>query len=119
MKKILVVEDDLVLAMVNGHYLKILGYEVAGSVSSGAEAIAFVKHNCPDLILMDVKIDGPIDGIDTVKQLRPWCQAPVIYVTGNSDLSIRNRAMETGYLDYLVKPISLEILKETLEKVFS
>ncbi len=118
-KQVLIVEDDLVLAMVNAHYLKILGYEVAGSVTSGQEAIAFVQQHCPDLILMDVKIDGPIDGIETVVQLRAWCQAPVIYVTGNSELSIRSRAMKTGFRDFLVKPISLEMLGETLEKVFN
>ncbi|MGZ3901681.1 MAG: response regulator, partial [Bacteroidia bacterium] len=84
MKKILIVENDLLLAMINKRFCELLGHKVIDSVRNGYDAIESVKKHEPDIILMDVKIDGEIDGIETMSEIRKFSNAGVIYFTGNS-----------------------------------
>lgn len=113
-KKILIVENDLLLAMINKRYCEMLGHEVVASVRDGAGAIAAVKIYNPDVILMDIKIDGDIDGIETMLLIRKFSDVDVIYFTGNSEPAVRAKAAETDMIAFYVKPISLEDLKSIL-----
>jgi CheY-like chemotaxis protein len=114
LKRILIVENDLLLALINKRYCEMLGHTVVDSVRDGASAIASVKKNKPDLILMDIKIDGDIDGIETMHQIRKFSNVDVIYFTGNSEESVKAKAAETDMIAFYVKPISLEDLKGIL-----
>ena len=114
MKKILIVENDLLLALINKRFCELLGHKVTDSVRSGHDAIASVRKNEPDIILMDIKIDGSIDGVETMHEIRKFSNAGVVYFTGNSENSIKARAEATNMLAFCVKPISLENLKEIL-----
>lgn len=112
MKKVLIVEDELILTMLNKKYMEQLGFNVVASARNGLDAIAAAKKHKPDFILMDVRIDGDIDGIDAMQEIRKFSEAAVIYVTGNSDPATKKRAEKTNMLGFCIKPISFEDLKE-------
>lgn len=117
-KTVMIVEDDLILNLLYESYLEKLGYDAEGELVYGKTAIEVAKKIKPDLILMDISLEGEIDGIDAMKEIRKFSDVPVIYITGNSDPYHVQRAKETNYLDYLVKPIEFNDLKESIEKNF-
>lgn len=116
-KKALIVEDDMILAMVDKLYLQKIGCEVVASVSNGEEAIDAVGKYAPDFILMDVRIEGDLDGIETMLEIRKTSAVPVIYVSGNSEPAVRQRAFETQMLAFLVKPLDFDSLKELIDSI--
>lgn len=115
-KTVMIVEDDLILNLLYESYLEKLGYDAEGELVYGKTAIEVAKKIQPHLILMDISLEGEIDGITAMKEIRKFSDVPVIYITGNSDPHHVQRAKETGYLDYLVKPIEFNDLKESIER---
>jgi len=115
-RKVLIVEDDLILNLLFRSYMEKLGYNVVGELISGQMAIDAAREWDPILILMDITLKGEMDGIQAIKEIQTFSDAPVIYITGNSDSYHRTRAKETGYLDYLVKPIVFDELKASVER---
>jgi CheY-like chemotaxis protein len=116
MAKILVVEDDMILALVLKKNLEKLGHSVLEVQSSGHGAIDAVSLERPDLIIMDIKLMGSIDGIQTMIEIRKFSEIPVIYVSGNSDESIKLKAKETQGSEFMSKPVDLHELKERIDK---
>lgn len=117
-KKVLIVEDDLILNLLYESYLERLGFETEGELVYGKTAIEQVKKLDPDLIIMDISLEGDIDGIDAMIEIRKFSEVPVIYITGNSDPYHVKRAKETQYLDYLTKPIEFDDLKQSIQTHF-
>ncbi len=113
--RILLVEDEVVLAMLMKEQLKSIGYTVAQSVPTGEKAIIAAKENPPDLILMDIRLAGDIDGIDAAIAIKSESDIPVIFITGFDDKSIRERAEKTNPLAFLIKPAKMTELKETID----
>lgn len=97
--KILVVEDEIIVAVNLGQKLKKLGYELVGITSSGEEAIQKAEENHPDLVLMDINIEGNLDGIETAEVLRNRFHTPVIYLTAYADESTLDRAKKPSPSD--------------------
>lgn len=118
-KKVLIVEDDMLLSMVEERLVKKLGYQVIGKATNGEDAIEKMKEHHPDVILMDIILKGEMDGIETMKEIRHHSDVPVIYLSGNSDRFNYERAKKTGFSDYLVKPITLHDLREPFEKALN
>ena len=118
-KKVIIVEDDLILNLLYESYLERLGFETEGELVYGKTAIETTKQFDPDLIVMDISLEGDIDGIDAMLKIRQFSQVPVIYITGNSDPYHVERAKDTDPLDYLTKPIEFEDLKMSIDKHFS
>jgi two-component system, response regulator PdtaR len=116
MSKIVLVEDEFIIAMVLEKQLQKFGYDLAAKVTNGKDAIDAVKAHQPDLIIMDIKIDGDIDGIDVMNEIRKFSDVPVIYMSGNSDSGTRERASKTGPVDYMVKPIPIQELNNSIKK---
>ncbi|MTI86516.1 MAG: response regulator [Balneolaceae bacterium] len=114
----MIVEDDLILNLLYESYLEKLGFDAEGELVYGKTAIEVAKKINPHLILMDISLEGEIDGIEAMQEIRKFSDVPVIYITGNSDPYHVQRAKETGYLDYLVKPIEFNDLKESLDRNF-
>ena len=104
--KIMVVEDEIVVAMELQSRLIALGYTVAGIVASGEEVMDLAEKTRPDLVLMDVKLAGEIDGIDAARNIRERHNIPVVYVTAHADNDTLKRAKLTYPLGYIVKPFS-------------
>ncbi|HNW28067.1 MAG TPA: response regulator, partial [Spirochaetota bacterium] len=113
--KIFIVEDEAVEALALTAVLEKLGYIVVGEALSGSECIVKVPHLRPDLIIMDIKLQGEMDGIDTAWELRSISDAPVIFVTAMSDESSLNRAKITEPYGYIVKPYNERELYTTIE----
>ena len=114
-EKILLVEDDDIIARVEDWRLKNLGYSVCGRATNGAEAMELVADKKPDVILMDINIKGDIDGIETTKRIKKIYNIPVIYVTSHSDGATLERAKETKPDGFIIKPFDDNDLRVAIE----
>jgi diguanylate cyclase (GGDEF)-like protein/PAS domain S-box-containing protein len=114
-KKILVVEDERIIANDIKRSLKELGYSVASVAASGEEAIKQAAEKAPDLVLMDIMLKGNVDGIKAAAHIRENFNIPVVYLTSHSDESTLKRAKETGPFGYLLKPYEDRELRTTIE----
>ena len=114
--KILIVEDDMLLSLVQKRLVEKLGYTVLGKAETGEQAIEMVRDLKPDLVMMDISLKGNMDGIQTMHQIRLFSDVPVIYLSGNSDKHSIERARKTDYVDYLVKPVSESDIAYPLRK---
>ncbi len=113
--KILIVDDEVVVAEAIRRQLRSLGYLVVGVVSSGSEAVQLAGEHRPDLILMDIKLKGPMDGIEAAGTIRSQYAIPVIYLTAFSDEETLERARPTLPLAYLIKPFVSSDLRAAVE----
>lgn len=114
-EKILLVEDDDVIAKVADWRLKNLGYTVCGRAATGAEAMELVVNEKPDLVLMDINIRGEIDGIETATMIKKGFNIPVVYVTSHSDGPTLERAKATHPDGFIVKPFEDNDLRVAIE----
>lgn len=117
MKKILIVEDDPILSLVQTKFIQKMGFEVVSSVSNGDDAIQAVKEFSPDIIVMDMRIEGKLDGIQTMQEIQKFSEVPVIYLTGNSEMAMLERSRETNMKGFLVKPVNYAELEELIRAV--
>ena len=114
--KVMIVEDDAIIGMDIEHRVRRLGYEVTGVADNAEEAITLAADTKPDIALMDIRLRGDIDGIDTARMLKEQFALPVIFITAYSDLKMRSRALDLNPAGYIVKPIREVELKNTLEE---
>ncbi|MGA2917685.1 response regulator [Methanoregula sp.] len=114
-ERILLVEDDDIIAKVADWRLKNLGYEVCGRAVSSEEAMELVVKTMPDLVLMDINIKGDVDGIETTKLIKKGFDIPVVYVTSHSDGPTLERAKETKPDGFIVKPFDDKDLRVAIE----
>ena len=113
--KILIVEDEGILAMGLKRKLDKLGYEIIGLATTGQEAIDLAGINIPDLVLMDIVLRGEMDGIETAKELIRMYSTAIIYITAYSDDEIIKRVMLTKPYAYIVKPLRESELKANID----
>lgn len=113
--KILIVEDEQIVAVdIEGH-LQRLGYCVVGTAVSGEEACRKAAELKPELVLMDIRIEGPIDGIETAERIRRCRDVPIIFLTASTDLETLKRAKRIQPYGYIVKPFAQRDLEGALE----
>ena len=117
--RILVVEDDRIIARSLRMILEQSGYEVTAVASTGQAAIREANETKPDLILMDIILDDEMDGIEATRVIRSHLNIPVIYLTAYSDHATRERADETQPFGYLSKPIMRDDLRRIVEQALS
>jgi len=117
--RILIVEDERITAKDLGDILKGLGYEVSAMVSSGADAIREVEIHPPDLVLMDIRIRGEIDGAETARILRERFDVPVVYLTAHADRDTLERAKQSRPMGYILKPFHESELHASVEIALS
>lgn len=113
--RILIVENEGLVGCDMAACLSGLGYRVVGTCATGEEALRLYDDLQPDLVLMDVHLDGPLDGIETTKRLQQKGHVGVVYVTACADLETVQRARETQPHGYLLKPFSQDELRLTVE----
>jgi len=113
--RIMIVEDEVVVAMELAETLKSLGYSISATVSKGEDAITMAEYAPPDLVLMDIKLSGKVDGIEAASRIRERHDIPVIFMTAYADDNTLSRAKVTQPFGYLVKPASDQILRTTIE----
>jgi PAS domain S-box-containing protein len=114
-KKILVVEDESITAMELEELLKWRGFDVVGTATNGNDALRIAKERWPDLILMDIRIQGPMDGIETADQINLFYDIPVIFLTAYSDDLTISRAIMTRSYSFLLKPLDEKELVSNIE----
>ena len=115
--RVVVVEDERVVALHLKQQLTRLGYSVPGMATSSETALRQIRELLPDIVLMDIHIDGQIDGIATAKAIPPELQIPVVYLTAYSEEPTLDRARVTKPFGYLLKPFSERELHATLQMV--
>ena len=116
MKKIIViVEDDLIIQELHRYFVTNLGHEAVACFTTGQEVIDFFKENTADLILMDIRLEDDIDGIEAMSVIEKSVHVPVVYVSANNEDSSYRRAINTNMKGFLSKPI----VKDDLEKIIS
>ncbi|MBU2648735.1 PAS domain S-box protein [bacterium] len=113
--RILIVEDEVIIAMELESQLQSLGYNVTSIVNTGEQALAEAEADKPDLILMDIRIKGEMDGIDAAEVIRNKFGIPVIFSTAYLDQERIERAKITMPFGYVLKPIQERDLRVTLE----
>ncbi|HVP95392.1 MAG TPA: response regulator [Methanoregulaceae archaeon] len=113
-EKILIVEDDSIIAVTIEGRLKEFGYKVVGRAATGADAIKKALDLEPDLVLMDIHLKGPVDGIETAETIYGIHNIPVVYLTAFSDEATLERAQKTSPFGYIVKPFTDSTLKTTI-----
>lgn len=112
---ILVVEDETVIATDLELTLRRMGYHVLAPVASADEALEAVRAHHPDLILMDIRIQGDCDGIEAAARIRRLYNLPVVYLTAHGDNATLERAKATGPLGFLLKPFRARELHATID----
>ncbi len=118
-ERILIVEDESLVAMDMETQLQDRGYEVVGLASSGEEAISKALSARPHVIIMDIMLNSKMDGIQAAKEIRKHMDCPVIFLTAYADEKILNRAKATEPGGYIVKPYVEESLHATIQMALS
>ncbi len=119
-KRIVIVEDNLLIQELHKHYLTNLGHKVVGCFEKGNDVINFFNEgNEADLILMDIRLEDDIDGIQAMEEIQKSITIPVVYVSANSDDSNYARAVSTNMKAFLSKPLSSEDLEAALKSLIS
>ena len=113
--RILVVEDEGLVALALKRSLEGLGYEVPATAADGEEVIEKTAEVSPDLVIMDIRLKGDVDGIDLGDWLRQTYRIPVVYLTAHSDEHTLERAKRTEPFGYIVKPFEERELRSTIE----
>ncbi len=113
--KIMVVEDDIIIRMDLVNRLQELGYTVASMASSGEEATEKARDTRPNLVLMDIKLKGKMDGVEAAEQIRTHFDIPVIYLTAYADDKTLQRAKITEPFGYIIKPFQGDELRSAIE----
>jgi hypothetical protein len=113
--RVLVVEDERLIAEEILERLTRMGFRVVGSVDTAEDAVQAARRELPELILMDIRLKGKMDGIEAAAEIRRDLNIPVIYLTSHSDRGTRARAMETTPCGYVLKPFREEDLLVAIE----
>lgn len=114
-KQIIVVEDEIIVAEHIRRSLQNMGYSIPCVVSSGEKAIIEVENKNPDLVLMDIVLEGKMDGIETAMQIKSRFNIPVVYLTAYTDEKILERAKITEPFGYVIKPFDERELHINIE----
>ncbi|MFN3997368.1 LytR/AlgR family response regulator transcription factor [Algoriphagus sp.] len=115
--KILIVEDDMIIAANISLQLSNLGYEVTGIETKAEEAVHHALETKPDMILMDIQLKGGSNGIDAAHAIRKYLDIPLIYLTANVDDATFQKAKETHPFAFIAKPFTNLNLERTIALV--
>lgn len=115
--RILIVEDDMIIAANISLQLSNLGYEVTGIETKGEEAIHHALETKPDIILMDIHLKGKTTGIDAAHEIHRFLDIPLIFLTANEDDATFEKAKETHPFAFISKPFTKQNLERTIALV--
>jgi DNA-binding response OmpR family regulator len=113
--RVLIVEDEALIAEELRERLSRLGFSVIAAVDSGEEGIAIATRERPDLVLMDIRLKGEKDGVQAAKEIREQVDVPIVYLTAHSDRRTVDRASKTDHDGFILKPFVRRELQSTIE----
>jgi CheY-like chemotaxis protein len=114
--RILIVEDEIITATAIKRSLTKLGYEVTGIAVSAEEAVNNATATRPNLVLMDIRLKGAVDGIFTAQRIQALLDIPVVYLTAHSDPGTLKRVLHSKAYGYITKPFVEEHLHEAIQQ---
>lgn len=117
--KVLIVEDEVIIALDLVHQLQSIGYDLISIVNSGEEALRAAKESKPDIVLMDIKIKGQFNGLYVARELNGIYHIPIIFVSAYSDPETEEMAEKNSPCCYIHKPFTSEELREAIDKVIA
>lgn len=118
MRKVLVVEDDRFISAIFSLFLKDLGFDIVGRCKTGKEALDGCDKHQPDIVLMDIHLEGDLDGIEAAETIQRECEIPVIFISSDTSSDVVERAVVSNSYGYLVKPITKKELGITMELAY-
>lgn len=113
--RILIVEDESLVAQFTEKSLRSLGYRVVGTAASGETALQAALQQWPDLVLMDIALQGAMDGVAAAKEIRSRFDIPVVFLTGRQDEETLARATGADPYAYIIKPFKASALRAAIE----
>lgn len=114
-KRVLVAEDEAIVAEDIASILRSLGYEVPALAGNGDEALEMAERLKPDLILMDITMPGKLDGIEAARKVRKSLDIPVVFLTGHLDEETLERAKGDSLFGYIIKPFARKDIRAAVE----
>lgn len=114
--QILIVKDEMIIAANISMHLEEMGYKVSGIIPRGEDALPFIKHILPDIVLIDIQLKGELDGIETARKIQEiHSNIAIIYLTTNIDETVLNRARSTNPYAFISKPFKELDLQRSIE----
>src|SRR5690242_519929 len=113
--RVLIVEDEVIVAEALRCNLAKLGYEVIGHAIDGREAVQMARVLGPDVVLMDIVLGGHLDGIAAAQTIQRAIETSIIFVTGQSSDSIVHAAARSGAFGYIVKPFQMQQITSSIQ----
>ena len=118
-KRVLIVEDEAIVAMALSRALPRFGYEICRVLASGEEALACVESLAPDLILLDIHLLGTWDGIETAERIRAHHEMPIVFMTGYDSNEIQGKIQHITNAALAGKPVGIAALANVLDKMLA
>jgi len=116
MAKILIVEDEMLAAIGLRDIFEELGYDVCTLAASGKQAIDIAEREHPDVVLMDIKLPGGMNGIEAAQQIHSRFGIPFAYITGYEDPEIKERANATDPIGFFLKPLNCQKIQAAIDE---
>jgi two-component system, response regulator PdtaR len=117
--KILLIEDEAITALLLKRNLELSGYKVFEPFATGEEAVAFIKNHPIDVALIDIRLAGKMDGIETAQEISTYCNSPIIFMTGYIDNEMKARVQVLQPVAYLVKPVTPDDIIPIIDALFN
>lgn len=118
-KKVLIMEDEAIVAMSLSRSLPRCGFEVCRVLASGEDALEWISKANPDLILMDIHLLGALDGIQTAERIRAVHKIPIVFMTGYDINEIQRKTQHLTNVGHVGKPVSIGTLVQALENALA
>ncbi|MDT8411769.1 MAG: response regulator [Vicingaceae bacterium] len=118
MKKILIVEDDFIIKIFFTQIINNCGGNVVGTLSNCNNILSTINELKPDIVFMDIAIEGNINGIEATKLINANTNIPVVYITGNSDKKTMDEAKKTNPLYIIKKPVDEQALEDQIKIIY-
>jgi CheY-like chemotaxis protein len=117
--RIVLVEDESIAALHVAKRLRGLGYQVVAVAKSGPQAVEYALTCDPDVVLMDIHLQGAMDGVDAARHIQASAPVPVIYVSANVDAATRERIQSTEAAGFVPKPVHFPTLQRVVQRALS
>jgi CheY-like chemotaxis protein len=117
--RVIIVEDESITALHIARQLRRLGYEVVALASSGPQAIEHALSRHPHVVLMDIQLQGTMDGVDAARHIQASAPIPIVYMSANADATTVQRIQATRPAGFVPKPINYPTLHALLQRVLS
>ncbi len=114
--KLIIIEDETIIAIGLRKRFQSIGYEVCKVVSNGDEVIRSVEKESPDVILMDINIQGERDGIEIAKEVNARFNIPIVFLSGYADSETERRANMVNHSGFFEKPVEVSVLHQAFQK---